>query len=229
MTWLQPILEPLQVFAAQLSTLIPKVLAAGLIFVFGWVAANVLRGLIVRVLHRSGLERLAERAKLSDVLRRGEIRLTFVELLGQLIYWLVIIATVMVALQSVGIAAASDWLGRFGAFFPRIIISIALFLLGLLFASFLGTTVRVASLNAGFPQGHLVGQAVHTIVLLVTVIIALEQLQVVTRTIEVALYILMATFGLAFALALGLGAQGFVKRFLEDLLWDKWKPSKRDR
>jgi hypothetical protein len=106
-------------------------------------------------------------------------------------------------------------------------VSIVVFLFGMLLASFLGATVRAASLNAGFPQGHLVGQVVYTLVLVVTIIVALEQLQVVTRTIQVALYILMATFGLAFALALGLGAQGLMKRFLEDIVWEKWKSSQR--
>ena len=226
MDWSHLIVDPLRLLLAQPVLFIPKVVGALLILGVGWAVANVFRMVMVRALRAIGLERLAEKAKLSDALQRGAIRLTVVELLGQLIYWLLMIASVMVALQFVGIAAAEDWLTQFGAFIPRIIVSIVVFLFGMLLASFLGATVRVASLNAGFPQGHLVGQAVYTMVLLVTIIVALEQLQVVTRTIEVALYILMATFGLAFALALGLGSQGFVKRFLEDRLREKWKSSK---
>jgi len=226
MAWLYSILEPLRLLLAQAPLIISKLLGALVILVAGWAVASVLRRFVVRVLRAIGLERLAEKAKLSEVLQRGAIRLTAVELFGQLIYWLMMVAAVMVALQVAGIAAAEDWLARFGSFVPRIVVSIAICLFGMLLASFLGTSVRVASLNAGFPQGHLVGQAVYTMVLLVTIIVALEQLQVVTRTIEVALYILMATFGLAFALALGLGSQGLVKRFLEDMLWEKWKSSK---
>lgn len=226
MDWNQLILEPLRLLAAQLAILIPKVIGALLILLVGWMLASLFRMLTVRLLRAIGLERLAEKAKLSEVLQRGAIRLTAVELLGQLIYWLLMVAAVMVALQFVGIAAAADWLARFGSFIPRIVVSIAIFLFGMLLASFLGTSVRVASLNAGFPHGHLVGQIVHAMVLLVTIIVALEQLQVVTRTIEAVLYILMATFGLAFALALGLGSQGLVKRFLEDMFWEKWKSSK---
>ena len=226
MDWSHLIVDPLRLLLAQPVLFIPKVVGALLILGVGWAVANVFRMVMVRALRAIGLERLAEKAKLSDALQRGAIRLTVVELLGQLVYWLLMIASVMVALQFVGIAAAEDWLTQFGAFIPRIIVSIVVFLFGMLLASFLGATVRAASLNAGFPQGHLVGQAVYTMVLLVTIIVALEQLQVVTRTIEVALYILMATFGLAFALALGLGSQGFVKRFLEDRLREKWKSSK---
>jgi hypothetical protein len=138
-------------------------------------------------------------------------------------YWLILASGVLVALQVVGIVAAADWLTRLGSFIPRLVISIVIFLFGMLLASFLGATVRAAGLNAGLPQGHLAGQAVFGLVMLVTVIVALEQLQVVTRTIEVALYVLLGTFGLAFALALGLGSQEFVKRFLEEVLWERWK------
>lgn len=215
--------ESLQVLLDHLSAALPHFALALGILIAGWTAAHVLRALLVRLLRAVGLERIAERARVSDILRRGDIRQSFVELLGSLAYWLLLIATVIVALQYIGISAAAEWLTQLGAFVPRIIVSIVIFLFGTLLASFLGTTVRVASLNAGMPQGHLAGQAVHTIALIVTIIIALEQLQVVTRTIEVALYILMGTFGLAFALALGLGAQGFVKRFLEDLVWNRWK------
>lgn len=219
--------DSLRILFDHLVAAAPRFVLALIILIAGWTVAALLRVLLVRLLRAIGLERVAERARVGDVLRRGDIRQTFVELLGSLAYWLLIIATVIVALQYIGISAAAEWLTQLGAFVPRIIISITIFLFGMLFASFLGTTVRVASLNAGMPQGHLIGQAVHTIALIVTIIIALEQLQVVTRTIEVALYILMGTFGLAFALALGLGSQGFVKRFLEDLLWDRWKSGPR--
>lgn len=215
--------DSLRVLFDHLLAALPRFALALGIIVVGWTLAHMLRALIVRLLRTLGLERVAERARVSDVLRRGAIRQSFVELLGSLTYWLLMIATVIVALQYLGITAAAEWLTQLGAFVPRIIVSIVIFLFGMLLASFLGTTVRVASLNAGLPQGHLIGQAVHTIALIVIIIIALEQLQVVTRTIEVALYILMGTFGLAFALALGLGAQGFVKRFLEDLVWNRWK------
>ena len=227
MTGPQVVLEPLRVLVTQLRTLVPNLFGALLMLVVGWGLARLFRMVIVRLLQAAGLERLAEKTKLSEVLRRGAIRLTVIELLGQLGYWLVMVATVIIALQWIGVTAAAEWLERFGAFIPRMIVSIVVFLFGLLLASFLGATVRAATLNAGFARGHVVGQAVSTMVLVVTVIVALEQLQVVTQTIQAALYILMATFGLAFALALGLGSQGVVKQFLEEIAGERWKPSQK--
>lgn len=227
MTGLQIVLEPLRAFGGQLAAFIPQACLAVVIVLAGWLIAVLCRNLLVGLLRVIGLERLSEKAKLSEVLHRGAVRFTFTELLGELAYWLVVIATVTVALQAVGMTAAAAWLENLGAFIPRIIISIVALLFGMLLASFLGAAVRAATLNAGFPHGHLLGQAVYTIVALLTVIIALEQLQVVTRTIEAVVYIVLGTFGLAFAIALGLGAQEFVKRFLSDIVWERWKSSQR--
>lgn len=226
MDWRQLVVEPLRTLAERFVIFVPKVIGALVILVVGWAVAGVLRKAVVRLLQAFKVDRLAEKAKLGDVLRRGAIRLTVVELLGQLGYWLVIIATIIVALQFMGVTVATEWLERFGYFIPRLVVSIVILLFGMLIASFLGAIVRAASLNAGFPQGHLLGQAVYAAVVILTIIVALEQLQVVTRTIEVALYILLAAFGLAFALALGLGSQEFVKRFLAEL-WERWKTSQR--
>lgn len=226
MDWSQVLLEPLKALLYVFGALIPRIVGGLAILAVGWAIAWLLRQLVARLLQAIRVDRLAEKAKLSEALRQGAIRLTFVELLGHIGYWVVIVATVIVALQFVGVTVAAEWLERFGYFIPRLIVSIVIFLVGTLIASLLGTVVRVASLNAGLAQGHLLGQTVSTAVILLTVIVALEQLQVVTRTIQVALYILLGAFGLAFALALGLGSQEFVRRYLADL-WERWKTSQR--
>ncbi len=222
MSWDQVMLQPLKTFLNWLVVLVPRALGAAALLVVGWVVAVMCRQLVVRVLQTVGLDRLSEKARVHEILRRGAIRWTFAELIGQLVFWIILLALMTVALQSIGVAAATEWLERLGYFIPRLIASVAIFLFGMLLASFLGATVRAASLNAGFPQGFFIGQVIHAAVVLLTIIVALEQLQVVTRTIEVALYILLGAFGLAFALALGLGAQEFVRDFLTDVR-NRWR------
>ncbi|MBI3319818.1 MAG: hypothetical protein HYZ89_04450 [Candidatus Omnitrophica bacterium] len=226
MAWAQMTVEPVRLLACQLWEAIPKIVGAFLLLVVGWAAASVCRRVLIRVLRAIGVERLAEKAQLSAVLRRGEVRLTSVELLGQVGYCLVWLATIIVVLRGLGMTAADDWLAGFNTFIPRLIVSFAVFLFGMLLASFLGATVRAMTLNAGLPQGHMLGQVVYTSVLVVTILVALEQLHIVTRTLEMALYLLLGTCGLTVALAFGLGSQDLVKRFLEERVGGRWKPPK---
>ena len=227
MDWASLIVEPLRVFFDRIMFYLPRLVGAPIILLAGWALATVVRRVITHGLRLLRVDRLAEKARLNEILRRGDIRFGFVDMLGELAYWLLLICAVMITLQFIGVTVAEEWLERFGYFIPHVLLSIAVFLFGTLIASFLGASVRAASLNAGIPRGHLLGQVVYSAVLILTVIIALEQLQVVTRTIEVALYILLGTFGLAFAIAVGLGASEYVKQFLADVLWDRWKPSNR--
>ena len=224
MNWSAVVVEPLQAIVDRLAIVIPRLLGGLIILFVGWLIASVLRKAIERLLSVSAVNMLADRIGFSQTLRRGAISLTFGELIALLGYWVIMIATIIVMLQFMGVTVASEWLERFGYFIPRLIISIVIFLFGTLLAGFLGTTVRVTSLNAGIRQGYLLGQVVSTAIVLLSVFVSLEQLQVVTRTIEVALYILMGAFGLAFALALGLGGQDVVRRWLNEL-WDQRKPS----
>ena len=199
MEWTQTVMEPLRMLLDRLLIFIPRVFGALLILGVGWVVASVCRQLIVRILLVLRIDRLAEKAKLTELLHRGAIRLSVVEMLGQIGYWIILLAAMIVALQYLGLSAATEWLERLSYFIPRIIVSLAILLFGMLVASFLSATVRAASLNAGLPQGHLLGQVVYVTAVLLTAIMALEQLQVVTRTIEVALYIFLAALGLATA------------------------------
>lgn len=224
MEWTQMTVEPVRLLALQLWEAIPRIAGALLVLMVGWVAAGLCRRVLIRVLRAIGVERMAEKTPLSAALRQGDVRLTSVELLGQLGYWMVLVVTLMVALRCLGLTAADEWLAGFNSLIPRLVVSLAVFLFGMLLASFLGATVRAMALNAGLPQGHLLGQLVSTSVLVVTILVALEQLHVVTRTIEVALYLFLASCGLTVALAFGLGSQDLVKRFLEEKVGGRWKP-----
>ncbi|MBI2884881.1 MAG: hypothetical protein HYY15_01765 [Candidatus Omnitrophica bacterium] len=222
MTWTDVLRESARHFADQLAVLIPKAVAALAIIVLGWGLAAGAQWATVRLLQVLRADRLVEKARLNDMLRRGAIRLTFVELMGRAVYWFVIVASLLAALQVLGMPMASEWLARFGVFIPRLFAGLVLLLLGMLLASFLSAVVRAASLNAGVPQGHLLGQAVYLLVVLLTAIVALEQLQIVTRTIEATWYIVLGSCGLAFALAVGLGSKELVRQYLADL-WERWK------
>lgn len=228
MNWSAVVIEPLQAILDRLAIVVPRLLGGLIILFVGWLIAAFLRKAVERVLSATAVNVLADRIGFSQTLRRGAISMTLGELIGLLGYWVIMIATIIVMLQFIGVTVASEWLERFGYFIPRLIISIVIFLFGTLLAGFLGTTVRVTCLNAGIPQGYLLGQVVSTAIVLLSVIVSLEQLQVVTRTIEVALYILMGAFGLASALALGLGGQDVVRRYL-NTLWDQHKQNDNPR
>lgn len=222
MDWNTLIFDPLRLLLRQFGAVLPHVFSSVLMVLAGWAIAHLTRLLVVRTLHWFKVDRLSEKARLTPALERSGIRFSFVEVIGELAYWLILLVTIIAALQFIGVPAASAWLEQLGYFVPRLAVSIVILLLGMLLASFLAATIRTACLNAGLLHGRLLGQMMYVLVSAMTVIMALEQLRIVTRTFEVALYIMLASAGLAMALAVGLGGQELIRRLLDEL-WERWK------
>ena len=94
-TWFdQLIREPVQSLLTQLLTFIPRLLGAILILLVGGWIAKAVEVVVVRVLHTIAVDKLADQIQLSNVLVKGGIRRKISELLGALVYWIILLAVV---------------------------------------------------------------------------------------------------------------------------------------
>jgi hypothetical protein len=63
---------------------------------------------------------------------------------------------------------------------------------------------------------------VETVVIVFAVLITLETLNIAPRIVELIISIVLASFGLAFALAFGFGCQDVARKLVNDIM-DKFK------
>lgn len=105
---------------------IPKLLAAALIFVVGWLLAKIVRDLVTGLLQTVGVEKLSKRLGLQNVL--GETNLSSV--IGTIVFVLIIIPVTISALDQLDIQAitgpAIAMLNDIMTMIPNIIIAIVL-------------------------------------------------------------------------------------------------------
>ncbi|MFH1678051.1 MAG: hypothetical protein ABH914_00320, partial [Candidatus Omnitrophota bacterium] len=132
------------------------------------------------------------------------------ELLGKVCYWLLILITMVMAVNAVGLSSAADLLNRIILYIPNIIAAIFILLLGAFLARVLSNVVQAASANAGISQSKLLAKIVEIVVIVFTLAVVLEQLNIGKTTIAMAVNILLASLGLGFALAIGLGCKDIV-------------------
>ncbi|MFA5198925.1 MAG: hypothetical protein WC432_05230, partial [Candidatus Omnitrophota bacterium] len=71
---------------------------------------------------------------------------------------------------------------------------------------------------AGLSQGNLLSKIVEAIVILFSVFVALEQLQIGIHVTELTISIILGSIGLGLALAFGLGCRDLAGRFVADLI-----------
>src|SRR5690606_22670053 len=86
-TFIDAIIESFRLTSSQLQFGSPRLLGALLILTVGWLIARSLRRIAIKVLRLLRLESVSERAGVEDFLMRGGVRFTAVTLIGNALYW----------------------------------------------------------------------------------------------------------------------------------------------
>lgn len=216
------ILEPARVILQQAGGFISAVITIIFILVIGWLVAKLAQNLVVRMLKIIRLDALSRKIGVENFLTKGGIRYTLAELIGILVYWLLLLVTFMVAVNAVGLTATAGLLDRVVMYIPNVIASIFILILGMFFATFLSSMVQATASNAGIGQAKILAKIAEVVVVIFAIAIALEQLNIGARIIAVSINIILASFGLAIAIAFGVGCKDIAAKSVEDFL-DKIK------
>ena len=210
------VVAPLQMALNQLSTFVPVILGALLILLVGGLIAKTIEQLIVKLLKLITLDKLADQIQLSSILARGGIKRKLSELIGAIVYWIVILAFVMAALDALNLTVAAQLFQQIVGFLPNVIAAVFILIVGVFAAAFLSATVRTAASNSGIIQSHILGQAVQAVVVIFAFVAALQQLQI--QFVGEVFLIILSGITLAGALAFGLGCKDLAGRWLSDLI-----------
>ena len=217
MSWMMSaVTDSMREFFLRLGAFLPTALGVFLILLVGWLIAAALQKIVVRVL-KPWLDGLAEKLWIAEILRKGEVGLTLSELCGVFLYWVVIFATLIAALNALQLTEAARLLGRVLAYVPNVLAGIIMLVLGLFFASLVGGLVQTASANAGIPQAKGLGQIARLVVVIFASVVAMEKFfsSVVLQT---TFTIIVAAVCFGFALAFGLGCKDLVGKTVADFV-----------
>ncbi|MCD9027748.1 mechanosensitive ion channel [Luteimonas sp. BDR2-5] len=115
---IEGLMLPLSDMTTQFTAALPNIFAAIVIGLVGWVVAKVLRGLVTNLLAASGIDRFSNRAHVTEGVKLSQLG-------GTLVFILVIVPTLIAALDALAIRAisdpASEMLGLFLVAVPNIL------------------------------------------------------------------------------------------------------------
>ncbi|MFH1338600.1 MAG: hypothetical protein ABIH40_01985 [Candidatus Omnitrophota bacterium] len=196
-----------------------------LILIVGWLIAKIVRAIVVRLLRTVRLDVLSQRARLDEILRKGGIGYSLSELLGAICYWLLVLVALVVAVNAVGLTVAAELLNRVILYIPNVIAAIFILVLGAFLAKVVGNVVQAACANAGVSQSKFLAKFVEIAIIIFALAITLEQLNIGKTIIGLAVNIVLASLGLGFALAIGLGCKDIVGKAVSEWI-EKLKTKK---
>jgi len=218
------LIEPLRALLVQVGAFLPRLALALLVLVGGWLLAKAARFTVVRALRAINFNVLTERAGLDGFLEQGGIRTGTTGIFGALVYWLVILAALLVAFNSLGLTYITDLLHKVVLFVPHVVVALLILAFGAYFARFIATTVSTycRSVGVGAGDAELLARVAQYAIIAFAVLIALDQMSVGGAIIRDSFLIILAGVVFALALAFGLGGREWAARLLE-----RWWPRER--
>ena len=213
------ILEPLRALLQQVGTFMPRLaLALGVLFV-GWLVAKAFRFSVVKALRALNFHVLSERAGIDAFLQQGGTEKDTSAVFGMIAYALVILASLIIAFNSLGLTQVTDLLGRVLLFVPRLLVALLVVVFGSYFARFAGNAVKSYCRSAEISDGELLGRVMQYGVLAFVILLAVDHLDSGGGLIQQPFLILLGGVVIALALSFGLGGRDRAAELIE-----RWFP-----
>jgi hypothetical protein len=215
-------LEPLRGFMLRIGDWLPRLLIAILVIVIGWMVAKGVRFAVVKGLRAVNFNVLTERAGMDGFLRDGGIQSDVTEILGLLFYWLVILASLVMAFNLLGLEYITELLGRVVWFLPKVMVALLILAFGTYFARFIGNAVTAYGRNIRLQDAEVLGRIAQYAIIAFVVLISLDQVNVGGDIVRQTFLIVLSGIVFALALAFGLGGKEWAAEMLE-----RWWPRRK--
>lgn len=223
MNQIDMLLEPIRVFLRQLGDLLPRLLLALVVLIAGWLLAKAARFAIVKGLRAVNFHVVTERAGLDGFLHDGGIESDTTEILGVLVYWLVILGALVIGFNTLGLSYVTDLLGRVILFVPKVMVALLILAFGSYFARFIGNAITAYCRNIHIQDADLLGKLAQYAIVTFVVLIALDQVNIGGDIVRQSFLIVLAGLVFALALAFGIGGKDWAAELLERW-WPRRKP-----
>jgi hypothetical protein len=202
-----------QVWTSFLGVL-PSILGAIVVFAIGIILAYWAKRLVVEFLKLVRLEKLTKPAGIDQYLKKADIKMGFVELLGTIVEWLIILVFFIAFVDILGLTAVSQVLSRVLGYVPNVIAAALIFAAGYIVAGLVDGLVRGALASVDHEVAKPIGRLSRWVILVVAFFAAVDQLQIAQGLIITFFQGLTYTVVLVVGLAVGLGAKDLVAKVL---------------
>jgi hypothetical protein len=209
-------------FLHQTAEFLPRLVLAVMVVAAGWLLAKAVRFAIEKGLRAVNFNVLTERAGTDHFLQQGGLRGDTTTLFGLFAYWVVILASLIIAFNGLGLVYITDLLQRIELFTPKVLVAMLVVVFGSYFARFVGEAVHTYCVDAQIPDSDILGKIARYLIMTFVVMIGLSQIEVGGDIVQRTFLIILGGLVLALALAFGLGGKEWAASMLE-----RWWPQKK--
>ncbi len=209
------LLEPFREVFSGFTQFAPNLLAMLTILIAGIVTARIIRILLRKLLVAIKFDAWSDRMGFTVMMRKGDIWAKPAEAVARIVFWFLILSTVMIALSALNMKAIDSLVSQFFLYLPRVFSAVLILFIGYVLAGFLSRTVLIALVNNGYHYARMLAEAVRLLIIVLILAMALEQLHVAPNIVVAAFSIIFGGIVIALAIAFGVGGIEAARKVIE--------------
>ena len=207
-----------------IANFLPGALVLLVLLIGSFIAAFIVRYLVLRTLTGLDFDRRSELVGLS--LAEWTPSRSASALLASIAFWIVLVIGLMLGLTALDADLPSQFATSVLEYVPHLVAALLILMMGGIAARFLARAVLIGAVNMGIHSARLLSLAVKWLVLIVAAAMALDHIGIGRTVLLLAFAIVFGGAVFATALAVGLGAKDAVSRALDRRLTE---PGHRDK
>jgi len=218
--WGDVLIASLQGLWVSFIDFVPRLLGALIVFAVGWAIAVALGNVARRIIDFIQIDRLVEKLNIHKAFERADVDLSISRLVGWLVKWFLIIAFLIAAADILGWDQVTAFLKDVALYIPQVFVAVVILVAGIVAADFTHKVVSKAVKSTGMVSPHFVAGVAKWALLIFSVIVALDQLDIGRTLLNTIVQGFVATIAIGAGLAFGLGGKEHAGRFLDRLRKD---------
>jgi hypothetical protein len=216
-TWTDVVAASLQNLWLGFMDFVPRLIGSLIVLILGLIVAAGLGILVEKIFDAIRLDAFLKKIGLGPFFERAGLRLRAAYFLGRLVYWFIIVAFLLAAVDSLGLYALSQFLQSVLNYLPNVIAAVLIMLAAVVLANFLRRLTSASVMSAKLHAAHFLGTLVWWAIVVFGFLAALEQLNIAAAVIQSIITGFIAMMALAGGLAFGLGGRDYAAHLLGKL------------
>lgn len=211
------LMESYETFFNSLADFLPSLIGALLILIFGWIIAKLVKTAAIKLLKLIKLDVVTEKAKIDQFLKDGGSNKSAIDIIGGIIYWLIMLIVILSGLDALGLGVASELFNQIILYIPNVIVAVLALIFGVFLAGFIAQIVSTYLANIGVTNASVIGTIAKYAIILFVVSLSLTQLNIGDELVTNAFLLLFGSVCLALGLAFGLGGKDWAAKMIEKM------------
>ena len=187
------------------------------VFFIGLMFAVEFEKLTRIVFRKVNIDKSLEKAGVKKCFKKINIDFSISHLAGWLVKWFILIFTLKTVVDILNIPQVSEFLQRILNYLPNLFLAIISLTIGIIISQLVYESIEGLANATGVKMYHLVAVLFKWVIVVITFLVVLEQIQIGTEIIKIFAGGFSLMFAIAGGLAFGLGGQYHARELLDEL------------